>query len=80
MYYYLCCCACHGLSLVVTTSLLLSCVKRTSCYVGFSCCRAQALGTWASVVVVLGLSCPAACGIFPDEGSNLSALHWQADS
>ena len=33
-----------------------------------------------SVVVVHGLSCSAACGIFPDQGSNLCALHWQADS
>ena len=27
-----------------------------------------------------GLSCPAACGIFPDQGSNPCPLHWQADS
>ena len=26
------------------------------------------------------LSCSAACGIFPDQGSNLCPLHWQADS
>ena len=26
------------------------------------------------------LSCPAACGIFPDHGSNPRPLHWQADS
>ena len=26
------------------------------------------------------LSCPTACGIFSDQGSNLSLLHWQADS
>ena len=25
-------------------------------------------------------SCSAACGIFPDEGSNLCLLHWQLDS
>ena len=42
---------------------------------GFSSC-----GTWASVVVVHGLSCSAACGIFLDQGSNLCPLHWQADS
>ena len=30
--------------------------------------------------VVLGLSCSAACGIFPDQGSNPCPLHWQADS
>ena len=33
-----------------------------------------------SVVVVHGLSCSAACGIFPDQGLNLCPLHWQADS
>ena len=27
-----------------------------------------------------GLSCSVACGIFPDQGSNLCPLHWQADS
>ena len=42
---------------------------------GFSSC-----GTWASVVVVHGLSCSAACGIFLDQGSNPCPLHWQADS
>ena len=25
-------------------------------------------------------SCSAACGIFPDQGSNLCPLHWQAES
>ena len=33
-----------------------------------------------SVVVAYGPSCSAACGIFPDQGSNPCALHWQADS
>ena len=33
-----------------------------------------------SVVVAHGLSCSAACGIFPDQGSNPCSLHWQADS
>ena len=33
-----------------------------------------------SVVVAHGLRCPAACGIFPDQGSNPCPLHWQADS
>ena len=42
-------------------------------------------GTWAlghviSVVVVHGLSCSLACGIFPDQGANPCALHWQEDS
>ena len=33
-----------------------------------------------SVVVAHGPSCSAACGIFPDQGSNPWPLHWQADS
>ena len=33
-----------------------------------------------SVVVTHGPSCSAACGIFPDQGSNPCPLHWQADS
>ena len=34
----------------------------------------------ASVVVAHRPSCSAACGIFPDQGSNPCLLHWQADS
>ena len=33
-----------------------------------------------SVIVAHGPSCFAACGIFPDEGSNPCPPHWQADS
>ena len=33
-----------------------------------------------SVIVAHGLSCSAACEIFPDQGSNPCLLHWQADS
>ena len=33
-----------------------------------------------SVVVAHGPSCSAACGIFPDQGSNPCPLHQQADS
>ena len=33
-----------------------------------------------SVTVAHGPSCSAACGIFPDQGSNPCSLHWQADS
>ena len=33
-----------------------------------------------SVVLAHGPSCSAACGIFPDQGSNPCPLHWQADS
>ena len=40
----------------------------------------RALGMGVSVVVALGLNCPVACGIFPEWGSKLCPLHWQADS
>ena len=33
-----------------------------------------------SVIVAHGPSCSAACGIFPDQGSNPCPLHWQADA
>ena len=39
--------------------------------------RLQSAG---SVVVAHGPSRSAACGIFPDQGSNPCPLHWQADS
>ena len=42
---------------------------------------AQALGTEASVVLVHGLSCSVACGIFLDQELNPRPLvYWQADS
>ena len=33
-----------------------------------------------SAIVAHGPSCSAACGIFPDQGTNPCPLHWQADS
>ena len=33
-----------------------------------------------SAVVAHGPSCSAACGVFPDQGSNPCPLYWQADS
>ena len=48
----------------------LCCSSRASHCGGFSCWGTRALETRASVVVVHGLSCSAACGIFPDQGSN----------
>ncbi|XDA70403.1 hypothetical protein R6Z07F_000775 [Ovis aries] len=35
---------------------------------------------WASVVAAQGLNCSAACGIFPDQGSNPCPLHQSVDS
>ena len=41
-----------------------------------------ACGLWSagSVVPAHGPSCSAACGIFPDQGSNPCPLRWQVDS
>ena len=55
------------------------------CSAGASHCRGFSLWNTASrcsgsVVVVCGLDWPVARGIFPDQGSNLCPLHWQADS
>ena len=49
---------------------LASCAAWVSHRSGFSCCRAQALATWASVVVAHRLICPVACRIFPDQRWN----------
>ena len=51
------------LSLVAASGRLLSgCGAQASQSGSFYCCRAQALGSWASVVVAQGLSCSAVCG------------------
>ena len=47
---------------------------------GSRCTAFSSCGMRASVVVVHRLSSSAACGIFPDQGSNPCPLHWQADS
>ena len=69
----------RGLSLVVASGS-----HSSSRCVGFSLSRPLLLrGTGSrhagSVVVAHGPSCSAACGIFPDQGSNPCPLHWQAD-
>ena len=73
---YFCCAG----SLLLLTDFLqlqragapLCCSAQASHCGGFSDCRAQALKH--------GLSGSAACGSFPDQGSNPCPLHWQADS
>jgi len=65
--------------------LLSGCAAQASHSSGFSCCGAQSVWTsvvaaLGSVVVVHGLSCPMAYGIFWDQESNPCLLHWQADS
>ena len=80
----LCCCA-RGL-VAASTGYSLA-VER-----GLQGARASGAAAVSSAVVALrlqstglgvvahGLSCSAACGIFPDQGSNLFLLHWEADS
>ena len=72
------CCA-QAFSSCSKQGLLSSCSAQDSHCSGFSHCRAQALGAWASVVEAHELSCPMACGIFPDQWLNLGPLHWQED-
>ena len=55
------------------------------CAQAFSSCGEQGLlpahvERVGSVLVVDWLSCPEACGIFPDQGLNLCPLYWEADS
>ena len=61
--------------------LFSSCGEQASRSGGFSCWRTGSRAR-ASVVGVPGLqlTCSAARGLFPDQGSNLSLLHWQPDS
>ena len=87
----LCCCtgafsSCGKLGLLFTLGYM------GFSFLGFSCCRAQALGAWVSVVagcrrsrcspqvLELALSSSKAGGIFPVQGCNPGPLHWQAGS
>ena len=70
----------RGLSLVVASG-----GHSSSRCAGLS--PSQPLSLWStgsrragSAIVAHGPSCSAACGIFPDPGSNPCSLHWQADS
>ena len=70
----------RGLSLVVASG-----GHSSSRCAGLSLSRPRLLQSTGSrragsVVVAHGPSCSAACGIFPDQGSNPCPLHWQADS
>ena len=69
-----------------------SCGTQASHPAGLSSCGEQVLdhagfsnfGSWALEhrlsIVTHGLSCSAACGMFPDHGSNPCLQHWQVDS
>ena len=58
----------------------LRCGMRASRCRDFSCRGARATDVWATVVGEHWLSCPSACGILPDQGSNPCPLQRQVDS
>ena len=77
-----------GLSLAAVSGATLGCGVRASHMAGSPvghgglCCGAQQAPLWGagSIVVAHGLSGSTPRGIFPDQGSNLGLLLWQADS
>ena len=82
----LCCCvlafsSCskRGLLFIVVCGLLIAVASLVAEH-GLQAHGLQQLWHAGSVVVAHGLSCSAACGVFPDQGSNPCSLHWQADS
>ena len=56
------------------------CIYLWLCRVLVAVCKRSSRCAGLSLAVVLGLRCPAACGIFPDQGPNLRPLHWKVDS
>ena len=71
---------------VVSRGLFSVCSAWASIAVASLVAKAWAPGTRASVAVAHGLSCSAACGIFPDQGSKPRALigrwilnHWTTE-
>ena len=71
-----CNCGEQGYSLMVGMLLIVV----ASVLVKHRVCRIQQLQHVGSVVEALGLSCPTACGISLEQGSNLCPLRWQPDS
>ena len=67
---------CVGFSLVPGATL----VAMRGLLIAMVSLAAELWGERASIVVAHGLSCSLVCGIFPDQGSNLCLLLWQADS
>ena len=65
------CCHVRTFSSCSDWGLLFSCRAWASHCSGFSCCRAWTSGCSDSVAVVHWLGCLMACGIFPNQGSNL---------
>ena len=63
-------CFLWAFSSYIEGGLFSSCGVMASHCGGLSCCKAWALGI-LDLVVVKGLICSLACGIFPDQGLNL---------
>ena len=84
VFIYFCCAGSlllrEGLSLVAASGVLLFSWSTQAFHRGDFSCRAWALGAQAPVAVVLRLSCSAARGTFPDQGSDRCRWHWQAGS
>ena len=84
VYIYIYVCGCFGLHWVFVAACRLSLVVASRGYSSLwhagSVVVACGLKSAGFIVVAHGLSCSAACGIFPDQGSNPRPLHWQADS
>ena len=70
----------HRLSLVAASGAYSLAVVCRLLIVVASLVVAQGLWSTGSAVVAHELSCPAACGIHPDQGSNWCPLHLQVDS
>ena len=71
------CCCMWVFSSCGIRGLLPRCGAQVSHCGSFFCCRALALGEWASVTRAHGLTCSSVCGIFLDQGLNPCHLHWQ---
>ena len=72
--------AVHGLLIVVASLVVQHRLQARGLQQLWHVCSAvvdHRLQSTGSVVVAHGLSCSAACGIFPDQGSNPCPLHWQ---
>ena len=72
-------CGKQGLLFIVMCRLLIA-VASLATEHGLWALRLQQLQYTGLVVVMHRASCSVACRIFPDQGSNLCPLCWQADS
>ena len=71
---------CVGISLVAASRYCSPAAAHRLLTVAASPAAEHRLESTGSIVVVLGLSCSTACGIFLNQGYNSYLLYWQADS